>query len=76
MRAVWAKEDVMLGAVCYSGLSPESVSPSVACKAESHMHVVQVSALGLICLVLPRGSKCMSSRDGLRVVGQISSRGR
>lgn len=70
MKAAWAREDVMLGAVCYSGLSPESVSPSVACvscRAESHVHVVQVSALGLICLVLPRGSECMSSRDGWMV---------
>lgn len=69
MKAAWAREmeDVVLGAVCYSGLSPETVSlwvPHVSCKAESHVCMVQVSAVGLICLVLPRGSECMSNRDG------------
>jgi len=58
MKAAWAREmeDVVLGAVCYSGLSPETVSlwvPHVSCKAESHVRMVQVSAVGLICLVLP-----------------------
>lgn len=81
MKAAWAREmeDVVLGAVCYSGLSPETVSlwvPHVSCKAESHVCMVQVSAVGLICLVLPRGSECMSNRDGwggLHIVGEISS---